>query len=238
MKAIIFILALTTIFCEELEFDSHIDISNFLNNGTSFVNMINDTWKNVTSALKTTKSKVYKEMINGEGFKRFSYSCMGQVSIGVRNWDVFTSSLIRKTKMPEEQSEIIKSRFRDSKYGDKNAWYGLTFGFSTKSSDSSDKDNATFGSLFINYVEKKNSPDALFSYCRVNFNHIQNFMIFTKGISVAGGIYQKQEDVIEEIPKNITKEDIEALMNGFFLITTRNLAKMFQMNTTTLVFPS
>lgn len=77
--------------------------------------MINDTWKNVTGALKTTKSKVYKEMIEKESFKRFTYSCMSQVSIGVRNFDLLTSSLIRKTKMPEEQSEIIKSRFRDER---------------------------------------------------------------------------------------------------------------------------
>ena len=52
----------------------------------------------------------------------------------------------------------------------------------------------------------------------------QDFMIVTKGVSVAGGIYQKQEDVVEEVPKGFIKDDIETIMNSFFLISLKKYA--------------
>ena len=229
MKAIIFILALTAVFCEELEFESHISID-AVREDFNFINMISDTQKIIFNSLITIRSG---SKINiKEDLKRLSPLCVSGASVEVSNLEKLLKALFtRKAKMPEEKFEVLKATFKESKYVDKNVWYGFEIVFNA---DPTDKDKVNYVNIFINYI--KDRPNVFSFICNKGFKFAPDVMIFTKGLSVAGGIYERTEDVLKEFPKSITKEEIETMMDMFLLISMKKYAVVLGYNTSSWYF--
>jgi hypothetical protein len=65
-----------------------------------------------------------------------------------------------------------------------------------------------------------------------NFKLADDLMIVTKSKSIAGGIYSDTKDVIKRVPRDMTNEDVKALMDLFFVVTFKTIAENFNITLT------
>jgi len=74
-------------------------------------------------------------------------------------------------------------------------------------------------------MKKNDKYNFIISDVQATFQLSDDMLIVTKSLSVAGGIFSDTKDVIQRIPRNITPDDVKAVLNFFTVISFKNIAE-------------
>jgi len=74
-------------------------------------------------------------------------------------------------------------------------------------------------------MKKNDKYDFVVSDVEATFQLGDDILIVAKSLSVAGGIFENKEDKITRVPRNITPEDIKAVLDFFTVVSIKNIAE-------------
>jgi len=78
--------------------------------------------------------------------------------------------------------------------------------------------------VIAHHDDKNAKYDFVFTDVQATFELGDDILIVNKSKSVLGGIYSSSEDKIVHVPRNLTPEDIKAVMAFFQLVSMKSIA--------------
>jgi hypothetical protein len=197
--------------------------STFDNLVGSFMKLTNK-WSQIVDAFKTTRSSEIKERILGKGFEYFSQSAQIQISKGIKGeyFPTFIKHLETRVKVPEERQDDLKMVLEESMFTDSNVWTAFNTLFSVDNGG-----NTKFCSILVARNDETDKYDFVFTDMKADFKLAPDILVVSKKLSVLGGIWQDSKDEQVRVPKNITAEDIQTVMQFFQIVAFKGFAEQF-----------
>lgn len=191
---------------------------NLLNSFMKFTNQ----WSRIVDAFKTTRSSTIKETILGKGFTYFSQSAQIQVTKGIKDeyLDQYLSHIQKRLKVPEERQEDLSLVLEETRFAEKNAWNAFNTLYSID-----DGGNTKFCSILVAKNDEKNTYDFMFTDIKADFKLAPDVLVVNKKLSVLGGIWEDEKDERISVPKSITAEDVQMVMNFFYMVAFQGFAQ-------------
>lgn len=218
---------LSSIYCEKIDFEGYTEggFADKIKNAENLINMITETWGKLVNTFKTTRSSTLKEKIQKQGFQTFKGRAMVQAGVGVREnfYEKFIEKLAIKIEMPEATRKLFVSALEEAEYGDANSWIGFDILYEKDQK----QDKVDYATVVVNYREDAKKFDVLFSYLNADFKLAHDVLVFTQSNSYVGGIYTSEKDIIKEVPKTLTNEELKSILTGFQLVLMKILSEYF-----------
>jgi len=210
--------ALKRIKTEKKKEGSGFSLSKLINGITSVTNV----WEGITKAFKTSKSTVIKEKINGVGFQKFEQSAQFQKTFGLKSQylEKYLDHLNQRLNVPDKNKKDLKMVVEEIQWADDNQWQCFNVIFSTGKGG-----NVKMAAIIVHHDEKNDKYDFVVSDVEATFQLGDDILIVAKSLSVAGGIFENKEDKITRVPRNITPEDIKAVLDFFTVVSIKNIAE-------------
>jgi hypothetical protein len=172
--------------------------------GTAFMGVI-DNWGKITSALKTTSSNVVKEVLTNRGFQRFQGAGKIDVAKGISQTNLprYLELTARRWKIQPADGLTAGEIMEEKLLSDEN--YFVEFDITTSGPD---------GELRFNTMHVSQSNDK-YNFVRTTisatFVMAPDIHVIEKKKSILGGIFESENTIREEIPKNVNVEDLQAV---------------------------
>jgi len=172
--------------------------------------------------LKQQKNSTVKEKIAGVGFSQFEQSAQFQKTMGLKAQYLtkFLDHINERLEVPDKNKKDLKMVVEEIQWADDNQWQCFNVIFSTGKGG-----NVKMAAMIINHDEKNDKYNFIISDVQATFQLSDDMLIVTKSLSVAGGIFSDTKDVIQRIPRNITPDDVKAVLNFFTVISFKNIAE-------------
>jgi len=189
---------------------------------TQGVGLFTNAWGGIVNAFKTTKNSTVKEKIAGVGFSQFEQSAQFQKTMGLKAQYLtkFLDHINERLEVPDKNKKDLKMVVEEIQWADDNQWQCFNVIFSTGKGG-----NVKMAAMIINHDEKNDKYNFIISDVQATFQLSDDMLIVTKSLSVAGGIFSDTKDVIQRIPRNITPDDVKAVLNFFTVISFKNIAE-------------
>jgi len=104
-------------------------------------------------------------------------------------------------------------------WADDNQWQCFNVIFSTGKGG-----NVKMAAIIVHHDEKNDKYDFVVSDVEATFQ-LGDDILIVASLSVAGGIFENKEDKITRVPRNITPEDIKAVLDFFTVVSIKNIAE-------------
>jgi len=181
-------------------------------------------WKQFTSAFKTTRSSTIKERIVGKGFDSFRNSAQINISkrIPPASWNRYLASLSKRMKVPADRANDLALVLEDSEYIPENIWSAINTLFSIGSGGT-----VNYASLYIYQDTRLNEYTVVYSDVQAEFTLAPDVMIINKKLSVAGGIWEDEKEIKQEVPRSLDPEDIRTVLNFFQMVAFKSFCDQF-----------
>ena len=157
----------------------------------------------------------------GKGYEYFSQSAQIQITKKVKGEfiDQYLKHLAGRIKVPAERQEDLSMVLEESKWTESNVWTGFDTVFSIDKGG-----NTKFASILISRDDKNDTYDLIFTDIKADFKLAPDTLVVHKHLSVLGGIWTDDKDEVVKVPKNITPEDVSAVLQ--FIISIQILIKI------------
>jgi len=132
----------------------------------------------------------------------------------------FLDHINERLEVPDKNKKDLKMVVEEIQWADDNQWQCFNVIFSTGKGG-----NVKMAAMIINHDEKNDKYNFIISDVQATFQLSDDMLIVTKSLSVAGGIFSDTKDVIQRIPRNITPDDVKAVLNFFTVISFKNIAE-------------
>lgn len=229
MKALILVLCLAVISGKMLRFlqtNTGIDaaageaqelkgIGKFKDNVNKVMGMV-DT---IAATFKTSTWNNIVGIIDQQGYTQLKLHTNYMMNGNVRmtGWDKYWDLTLGVLDLNKEQLEDAKLQLEFADYADETGWSQNLLAFdNTQGADHGEMRVINF--LTTVRQEEKRFDAIVFDYS-VNFKLAPKLVIRCKGKSVAGGMYNKSDTIIEEQNQVLTPEQIDALLQYFQLLS-------------------
>lgn len=197
-----------------------------------YAGMIVDAAITIVNTFKSSKSEVLEKVIKGEGYKTFVGEFEFDFTIGFRElgYNYFVEKMIEDYEIPEKYQEgFIASLLTGGMTKEKEIFSDNSF--LTKKPETNAKGNQvlSYFNIMIYHYRKdhKNKFDAIISRASAEVKLFPDQFIFKTRKNSAGGIRQEESYKTKWEDKNITAEDIQALMDFFQYESYKELVKLF-----------
>ena len=186
---------------------------------------ISSTWGNIVNAFKTTHQKQIKKLTDGKGFEYFHGSSEIFLSFGLRegHYNKYWSRKAQYFLIPKEMRKKFLEIADDAQFMDKQAWNNLELAFNPEESK---KDEVKGISILINQPVD-NKFDIMITNIRAKFKLAPDLFIERTDTSVLGGIFQKGKEKIIKKPKNLTQEELTAILEMYKMVSFKVLCDVF-----------
>lgn len=193
-------------------------------NFNNAVGQICGMWTNIVSAFKTTHETRIKKYINGEGFRKLSLSTTYQAAGGFRMsaWEAVWNRKLPLYGLEGDKLEKAVSTLEFAQFSDTATWASTTLGFNTEEAERDKVKSITI----VTNVRDDNKFDYVLIDFALSFKFAPDIQWVSKAGSYAGGIYANQKDELIEVPRNITDEDVTALMEMFKVLSLKAIAAL------------
>ena len=185
---------------------------------------LTNNWKRIVDTFKTTRSSEIKERITGKGFDYFKQSAQIQISKGVKAeyLDKFIAHLQTRIKVPAERQGDLAMVLEESKWTESNVWTAFDTLFSIDNGG-----NTKFASILVSRNDVKDTYDFVFTDVKADFKLSPDTLVVHKKLSVLGGIWEDEKDEITKVPKSITPEDVNTVLQFFQIVAFKGFAEQF-----------
>ncbi len=124
-------------------------------------------------------------------------------------------------KIPSQYKELKEALARSikfAKYSSRKQFNGNEIAFTKEGGGKS---------IFVTFMHKKirenNTYNIVYTYFTADFALAPDMYVMNKGLSVLGGIWEDNKDVIKRVPRSLTTKDIDSLFSFMHLMTTKAL---------------
>jgi hypothetical protein len=185
---------------------------------------LTNNWKRIVDTFKTTRSSEIKERIMGKGFDYFKQSAQIQISKGVKGEyiDKFIAHLQSRIKVPADRQGDLAMVLEETKWSESNVWTAFDTLFSIDNGGST-----KFASILVSRNEDKDTYDFVFTDVKADFKLAPDTLVVHKKLSVLGGIWEDDKDVMVKVPKSITPEDVNTVLQFFQIVAFKGFAEQF-----------
>ena len=90
-----------------------------------------------------------------------------------------------------------------------------------------DGGSTKFASVLIARNDERDVYDVVLSDIKADFKLAPDVLVYSKKLSVAGGIWQDSKDEIVKAPKSLNPEDIQMVMSFFQIVVFKGFADQF-----------
>lgn len=204
--------------------EAHQQISNGLSGIMGGIKSIVGVVKDIKDAFKNKKTETLKRIDKGEGFRKWAQKSRSirQIGVPADKYDRFKKYYLiltglEKTKYTREINAILEL----AEFTDQNQWSVNDFNFDTGHGKLD-----TVVALTGNDMEKMK-----FSFLTIkltgSFELAPDVLLYHKTKSLAGGFWETEKDVRKEVPRNISKEEVEAVQSLMILSALNVMCKTF-----------
>ncbi len=175
-------------------------------------------WQIFASIFATKVTTTLIGEFKSKGFSSFSLTASVRRYTGIRGAEIGTfttvvTRILTNDHPDKEKQRKIKANLELVQFIDSNTWTMDDIGIDTGRPDSSDR----FFTIMYNNENFGEKYNFLAMNVQSTFKLAPNLLIYKQNKSVFGGIVGSEKMVIEEVPRTVTKEDIEA-MRAFNLV--------------------
>ena len=192
---------------------------------TDTAKSIGGFWKSLTGAFKTTSSTTIKKFANGKGFSHFMGNFDVRVNIGVneRYYDKYFESKMGLLKVPLSKKEQFIEAVQDAKFMDKHIWTNMDLVFNPSGNEIGTVKGV---SLMINRPKDK-KYDIIITDMNARFKVAPDIFIEETNKSIAGGIFEGQNQRLITKPKSLSEKELKALLDMYKLLSFKILCDVF-----------
>jgi hypothetical protein len=199
----------------------------------AYVNMVIDAIHSLVSTFSTRVTNTLERIRKGEGFKNFTGSIEYDFNIGFRaeGYSFFVDEIAYTVDIPDNYKGQFRQVLEEGEFqeeADLND-YELLY-----DKDKDAKDNyVSFVDVIIRQYRKGNKDkfDAIIMTAKANLKLFPHEFIWKKTKSIAGGISRSEENYSKYEERDITADDIKAIVNWFKLGTIKLLAETMGIKT-------
>lgn len=225
LKVIFLLFLAASIQCEEIEFEDNIEPMTVI----AIINCIAKAWSVIAKTFSTTKTSTFKELLVGQGFDYYKGRTLTVVGNGVKEnyFEKYIRKQLSTFHLPVEKFEDFLETMMQADYSDATAWTGFEV---TYNQDSVNNNLVSYGNLQFHRRETKEGEtgkiDVLMAFTIADFQLAPNVMVFTETKSVAGGIYSRQRDIYKEVPRSLTRDELEVITTFFQMLGLKSLCQL------------
>jgi len=132
----------------------------------------------------------------------------------------YLSHLNDKIKVPAKYQKALSDVIEEIQWADDNIWQCNNVIFSTGVGG-----QVKMAAVLAHHDDKNQKYDFVLTDITATFELGDDILIVNKSKSVLGGIYESDEDKIVHVPRNITPEDIKAVMSFFQIVSMKTIAE-------------
>lgn len=232
MKKLILLLCLALISGKMLRF---LNITNDVSGYKGFgkfkenVDKVCGMYDKVASTFKSESWNYIMKIVDQQGYDklRLSTNYMSNGGVRLTAWNMYWQKTLEVLDLDEDQILNAKTEIDFAKFSDGNAWMANIIGFDNK--PGLEKGETRVINFLTNVRSKEmgyteNKFDAIIFDFYVNFKLAPRLVFRTKGKSLVGGMYNKNEVIIEEQNPELTEAQIDAIMKYFQLLSMELIA--------------
>lgn len=228
MKALILVLCLAAISGKMLRFlqtsninEANSQVSGFKGFG-EFKNNVNKVMGMYDTIAKTFASSTWNTIqgiIDQQGYEtlKLHTNYMGNGGVRLAAWDKYWDLTLEPLDLDEEQTENAKLQLEFGAYAEETTWSESILAFDN--SKATDHGEMRVINFLANVRQDDRKFDAIVFDYSVNFKMAPKLVVRCKGKSIAGGMYNKSDTVIEEQAQVLKPEEIDALLQYFQLLS-------------------
>lgn len=240
MKALILVLCLAVISGKMLRFlqtntginGANGEVSGFKGFGElkNNVNKVMDMYDKVAKTFASSSWNNIQGIIDQQGYEklRLSTNYMSNGGVRMTGWDTYWDLTLETLELDKNQTQNAKLQLEFADYCDETAWSQNILAFdNTQDADHGEMRVVNF---LTNVRQDERKFDAVVFDYSINFKMAPKLVIRSKGKSIAGGMYNKGDTVIEEQNQLLTPDQIDALLQYFQLLSYQMIAAIAGIN--------
>jgi hypothetical protein len=180
-----------------------------------------DAFGKFMGLFKSSKSETVKKIIESKGYDYFEGKSSIQIISGIlpEKLDEFLTGLEKRLKVPRDQVGNVKDILKTTTFADSNFWATNSLLFSIDRMGT-----CKFASILFN-KDEDGKYNFIVNDMNLNFKYAPNIMIVNKKLSVLGGIWSEDMDVIKKVPRSINLEDVQTMINFFSALSYKGFLK-------------
>lgn len=194
-----------------------------LSQAANYVNSITSTYQSLVRAVKTYKSDTIRAMWKNAGFSEIDLRGTIKVSEGIQEiyYDRYRANIVKTFKIPDHLQPYFEEYLYDDDMADHASW--------SKTELDYDADNLAAEKklrhlTFLSNHRDDGKADATAISIEFKFDLAPQVEVINHSLSVAGGIYSHSKDEIVTKPREMTNEDIQAMITIAQLFSFRFVA--------------
>ena len=184
-----------------------------------------DVWPNIVSAFKTTSSTTIKDKLHIDGYSKFDGRCTFELYGGIDKdyWNKFkVNRLLQRFKMKPEEQKKLKITIEDAQYSDKGIWNNCQILHNPL--DKKKKNGLNFFSIIINNIENNDDQlNVVVTQIQTKLELAPDLLVINKDRSFVGGIYGDCKDSFKKVPKDLTINELNNVMQFFQVFFISNI---------------
>jgi hypothetical protein len=190
----------------------------------STVDKITYIWSQIVTVFRTTRTSTLKTKLLQKGFDYFNESAQLQISksISADYIDRVLGNLQKKIKIPQEKQEGFNLMMEEALFSETMAWSGFNTMFSVDKGG-----QIRYSNILISQDVERNTYDLFLIDVNAEFKLAPDVFVISKMFTTLGGLYNNVKEEMLTVPKSLTQEDIETVMNFFQIIAYKTLAGHF-----------
>jgi hypothetical protein len=189
-------------------------IFDFMKSATDMVGQVTNAWGGVVNAFKSSSSSTIKEQLAGKGFSKFLQDATFKITNGLQAQylDKYLDRLGQSLKIPADKNVDFKNTVEEIAWTDSSIWNLFNVVF--------DKDkggNCKYISLLAKRDETTDKYYFIIANIDSTFSLAPDVLIINNQKSSLGGLFSSNKDVQKNVPRSITQEDVQTVINFFFV---------------------
>ena len=184
-----------------------------------------DVWPNIVSAFKTTSSTTIRDKLHIDGYSKFDGRCTFELFGGMdkKYWyNNKVNKILRRFKMKPEEQKKLKITIEDAQYSDKGVWNNCQILHNPL--DGKKNNGLNFFSIIINNIENNEDKiNVVITQIHTKLELAPDLLVINKDRSFVGGIYGDCKDSFKKVPKDLTVDELNNLMEFFQVFFISNI---------------
>lgn len=196
--------------------------ANGIENITGAINQVCDSWSKIVTTFKTTHSKKIKELIPGKGFDKLNLKSELYVNIGLADskYDAYFKARAATIGLKDAYLQKFKDTFEYAFWSENGVWSKCDLVFE----EETQKNFYDSASVLVTESAKPDRHDILITYFQTEFKFADDILYIENSKSVLGGIFSSTKEEYVKKPKNLTDEEIEAVVAMYKMFSLKFIA--------------
>jgi hypothetical protein len=170
---------------------------------------------------KSSKSETVKQRIESKGYDYFNGKSSIQIIQDIQKEaiDDYLIGLEKRLKVPNDRILDLKEVIKSVKISGSNFWATNNVLYSID-----DQGTCKYASILFNKNDDGNF-NFIVNDIDITFKFAPDLLVINRKLSILGGLWSEDQDIIQKVPKSINQEDIQTMISFFNIISYKDILK-------------